>query len=237
MRILITNDDGINSPVLLPLAEFFSKYGEVTVCAPKVEQSGMSHAIDFFKDMEIKRVDIGGGFEAYSIESTPADCVRFAVLGLKKKFDLVVSGINKGYNLGRDIVYSGTAGAIFEAARLDMKGIALSTDTHGFERALNALPVLYSFFRERSLFEKSALYNVNIPTEGTHEIVFTHLGRIYYTDEFMLVGNDIFRQVGEPVKYETPDDGSDIDAILEGKISVTPLISDRTNISALSVLK
>ena len=115
MRILITNDDGIGSPVLPALAVWASHLGEVTVIAPKVEQSGMSHAIDFTRPIEIKRVDIGEGIRAFSMDSTPADCVRYAVMGMKEHFDLVISGINRGLNLGADIVYSGTIGAIFEA--------------------------------------------------------------------------------------------------------------------------
>ena len=98
MRILITNDDGILAPALPHLVEWAKKLGEVMVVAPKVEQSGKSHAIDFTRPIEIKKVDLFGDVVAYSMDSTPADCVRFAVLGLKEKFDLVLSGINRGFN-------------------------------------------------------------------------------------------------------------------------------------------
>ena len=125
MRILITNDDGISSPILPVLARRAMELGEVTVVAPKVEQSGKSHAIDFMRPIEIKRVDIGDGIRAFAMDSTPADCVRFAICGLKEHFDLVISGVNRGFNLGKDIVYSGTIGAIFEAARLDINGVAI----------------------------------------------------------------------------------------------------------------
>ncbi len=236
MRILITNDDGIKSPVLPMLAKWASKHGEVTVIAPKTEQSAKSHAIDFTRPIEIKQVIIGEGIEAYSVDSTPADCVRYAYLGLGMRPDIVISGVNRGYNLGRDIVYSGTCGAIFEAARLGLRGVALSTDTHGFENAINSLDALYELFKEKDLLEKNGLYNVNIPTVGS-EIEFTHLGRIYFTDEFVPVGNDMYVQEGEPQKYGTPDPGSDIDAINAGRISVTPLFSDRTNRELLEELK
>ena len=126
MRILITNDDGIQAPCLLPLAQWATKFGEVTVVAPKVEQSAKSHGIEIRNAFEVKKVDFGPGITAYSVDSTPADCVRFAVLGLQVQFDLVLSGINKGLNLGLDIMYSGTVSAILEADALCVPGIALS---------------------------------------------------------------------------------------------------------------
>ena len=88
MRILITNDDGIASPALPRLAMWARRHGDVTVAAPKVEQSGKSHAIEFYREMEIKKVDIGCDVEAYCVDSTPADCVKYAVLGLGVRYDL-----------------------------------------------------------------------------------------------------------------------------------------------------
>ena len=146
MRILITNDDGISSPALPRLAEWAKQYGEVTVIAPKVEQSGKSHAIDFFRPIEIKQVPFVEGVTAYSVDSTPADCVRYGVLGLKMSFDLILSGPNRGYNLGRDIVYSGTIGAIFEGARLSIPAVALSTTPDSFDPFFARLDELMDFF-------------------------------------------------------------------------------------------
>ena len=135
MRILITNDDGIFAPGIRTLCEFARTKGEVTVVAPKVEQSGKSHAIDFPRPIEIKEVELMEGVRAFSMDSTPADCIRFAYFGLGEKFDLILSGINRGFNLGKDIVYSGTAGAIFEGGRLGIPGIAFSTHPNDFEAA------------------------------------------------------------------------------------------------------
>ena len=126
MRILITNDDGYSAEGIRALALWATKLGEVTVIAPKVEQSGKSHAIDFTRPIEIKEVDEIPGVRTVYVDSTPADCVRFAVLGRKEKFDLVISGINRGLNIGRDIIYSGTVAAVFEAAALGTKGTRLS---------------------------------------------------------------------------------------------------------------
>ena len=145
MKILITNDDGINAPGIRLLAAWAKKLGEVTVVAPKVEQSAMSHAIDFVNPQEIKRVEFIDGVTAYSMSSTPADCVRFGVLGLQDKFDLVLSGINYGVNVGQDIVYSGTVAAVFEAARLGIKGIAFSTFPHSQKEAAQYFDMAYDF--------------------------------------------------------------------------------------------
>ena len=127
MRILITNDDGVFAEGIRLLAEWAKKLGEVTVVAPKREQSGKSHAINFTEPMEIKRVDLMDGVEAYSCDSTPADCVRYGIAGLNRTYDLVLSGINRGVNLGVDMIYSGTVAAIFEAAYWNHNALAFST--------------------------------------------------------------------------------------------------------------
>ena len=236
MRILITNDDGILAPALPHLVEWAKKLGEVMVVAPKVEQSGKSHAIDFTRPIEIKRVDLFGDVVAYSMDSTPADCVRFAVLGLKEKFDLVLSGINRGFNLGRDIVYSGTIGAIFEAARLDIKGVALSTDPHSFTDGVNALDTVWNFFEKNKLLEQNMLYNVNIPLQYK-AINVTRQGGIYFTDEFIYKGNDIYEQYGEMFKADTRDISFDVDSVKAGYLSITPLTAEKTNLELYEKLK
>lgn len=236
MKILLTNDDGIDSPSLAALSKWAEKLGEITVIAPKVEQSGKSHAIDFHREIEIKKQEIYGGKEAYSVDSTPADCVRFGVLGLKEKFDLVLSGINNGYNLGCDIVYSGTIGAVFEAARLEIPGIALSTYFGPFEGAAASLDRILDFFKKHRLMELCSHYNVNIPPENDGFRI-TRQGGIYYTDEFIDQGNGMFKQVGSQMRYDSLDPDCDIAAIGEGCISVTPLLFDRTNTSVFEKLK
>ena len=236
MRILITNDDGIGSPVLVPLARWAQKLGEVTVIAPKVEQSGMSHAIDFTRPIEIKRVDIGEGIEAYSMDSTPADCVRYAVMGQKKHYDLIISGINRGLNLGADIVYSGTIGAIFEAGRLGIKGIALSTDPSTFDAAVASLDDVWSYFEANRLLERASLYNVNIPLNDKG-ILITRQGGIYFTDDFVYLGDDMYEQVGAMADPHSDDLGYDNVAVINGYISITPLTSEKTDFSAFPELK
>ena len=233
MRILITNDDGINAPGIRMLAEWAKTVGEVTVVAPKVEQSGMSHAIQFVEPIEIKQVPFMDGVEAWQMDSTPADCVRFGIVGLGREYDLVLSGINRGVNVGVDLVYSGTVAAIFEAARLGHRGIAFSTFPDSQEFAKDYFGDVYKFITDRGLFEKNLIYNVNIPDEvkGMH---LTYQGSPYFSDFFKKAEGDMYIQVGSRIEDVCPDDiKRDTVAIHKGYISVTPLLALRTNMSVL----
>ena len=151
MRILLTNDDGINYDGLNGVVAWAKKHGQVTVVAPKFEQSGKSHGIELHKPFEVKRVERWEGVEAYSVDSTPADCIRFAVLGLKRDFDLVLSGINNGLNIGCDMIYSGTVAAVFEAAALGIRAVAVSADFGKHEVAAEAMDRVFDYFDEHRL--------------------------------------------------------------------------------------
>ena len=236
MRILVTNDDGIQSPSLKSLALWATRFGEVTVVAPKVEQSGKSQSIDFFRPVEIKRVDFDG-LEAWAMDSTPADCVRFGVLGLDRKYDLVLSGINKGYNLGDDIAYSGTIGAIFEASRMGFKAIAFSTDKGDFKNAVAELDEVYAFIEENALLEYTELLNVNIPPEKSLGIRITRQGGMFYSDAFVSCGNDMYQQVGDPVAGDPNDLTVDINALTSDYVSISPLTATKTDSVAYEQLK
>ena len=236
MRILVTNDDGIQSPSLKSLALWATRFGEVTVVAPKVEQSGKSQSIDFFRPVEIKRVDFDG-LEAWAMDSTPADCVRFGVLGLDRQYDLVLSGINKGYNLGDDIAYSGTIGAIFEASRMGFKAIAFSTDKGDFSNAVAELDEVYAFIEENALLGCTELLNVNIPPEKSRGIRITRQGGMFYSDAFVSCGNDMYQQVGDPVAGDPHDLTVDINALTSGFVSISPLTATKTDLVAYEQLK
>ena len=236
MKILITNDDGIASPALPHLIRWAKQRGDVIAIAPKVEQSGKSHAIHFTGDIEIKKVQLAPDVEAIAVDSTPADCVRYGIMGLAGQYDLLLSGINRGYNLGADIVYSGTVGAIFEGARSDIMGIALSAEPTVFESAHEYLDMIFDFIKEGSLQDYHCLYNVNIPPV-VKGIRITRQGGIYYTDRFVHCGGDMYRQVGEIAKTDTPDLETDIDAVNAGYISITPLVATRTDMAVFEQLK
>ncbi len=237
MRILITNDDGINAPALKELAKWAKKHGEVTVVAPKIEQSGKSHGIEIIKAMEIHRVDLVEGVEAYSVDSTPADCVRYGIIGLKREYDLVISGINRGFNLGKDIVYSGTVGAVYESAGLGFKSVALSTAPNSLEIALQNLDNVYDFFVQNKLFEHNIIYNVNLPDCAPKGIKITRTGAGYYSDDFDMVGDKLYLQVGRMIWNDTNNMELDTDAAMHGYISITPLSSEKTRLEVFDLLK
>ena len=236
MRILITNDDGIFAEGIRLLCEWAKTKGEVTVVAPKVEQSGKSHAIDFTRPIEIKKVDLMDGVTAYSMDSSPADCVRFAYFGLNERYDLILSGINRGFNLGKDIVYSGTAGAIFEGGRLGIPGIAFSTDPTTLDGAKAHLDRAYNFIMEHRLLDENLLYNVNLPN-AHGEIRITKQGGIYFKDEFTYIGNDIWEQGGYIISENEGDPELDTDSVRDGFVSITPLVSGRTNLTVFEKIK
>lgn len=228
MRILVTNDDSVSASGLLPLVRFCQTLGEVTVVVPKFEQSGKSHGIELHKSFECKQVQLAEDVTAWTVDSSPADCVRFAILGLKKEFDLVISGINRGYNIGTDQIYSGTVGAACEAVALNVPAIALSTSPAYYDRAHEQLEKVWAFVQEKKLLERHVLYNINIPPEGKGFRV-THQGGPYYSDEFPHVGNDQYRPTGVMVYRNQNDLTLDTDCVMAGYISVMPMTYDKTH--------
>ena len=228
MRILITNDDGLHASQLLPLIKWCRKLGEVTVAVPKVEQSGKSHGIEIHKPFEAKLVELEPGIKVWAVDSTPADCVRFAVLGLEQEFDLVISGVNRGLNIGTDMMYSGTVGAACEAVNLGLKAIALSTPPSYYDHATDHLDEVFEFVRKHDLLALNDIYNINIPA-NPKKILFTHQGGPYYSDRFPAIGNGMYRPEGYPIWEDSNDNTLDTDATLHGYISVTPLTTNRTN--------
>ncbi len=235
MNILICNDDGIHAPGLLSLVKWATQYGNVTVVAPKIEQSGKSQGIDIIHPFEVKQVDLYPGVEAYSCASTPADCARFGIIALKKKYDLVISGINRGYNMGKDIAYSGTVGVVYEAANWGIPTMAISTAPDTLEEAVAQLDIPYHYIMDRGLFQHCGIYNVNIPKDakGIH---LTRQGGAYYSDEFVRGEGDLYRQVGDFVYFDTNNMALDTDSVMHGYISVTPLTMERTDLGVYEML-
>ena len=236
MRILVTNDDGIQAPALVSLVEWAKILGEVLVVAPLYEQSGKSQGIDIIHPFHVEETTLAG-VKAYAVDSTPADCVRFAILGLKEEFDLVISGINRGFNLGRDIVYSGTVGAIYEAANLGVKSLALSTAPSTMEMALKGLGTMWAYFEEHALFQKSGIFNVNFPMTEPVGIRITRQGGPYYSDVFTKQEDGTYTQTGIFVFEESGNLDLDTDSTLAGYISITPLTQERTDLGVYEALK
>ena len=236
MRILVTNDDGIDSVGLRILVEWATKLGQVTVAAPTVQQSAKSHAINIHDPIEVRKVPYLDGVTAYSVNSTPVDCVRFATLGLKTTYDLVLSGINRGFNMGEDILYSGTCGCIFEAKLRGIKAVAFSTDPTTFEHAKAHLDDAWGYIQANNLFDYCDLYNVNIPLEPKG-IVLTRQGDAYFTDSFDKVDETHFQQNGYCIHVNQFDLTVDTDATISGYVSITPLSIKRDDATAFELAK
>ena len=237
MRILITNDDSISAKGLLPLAQWAQKLGDVTVIVPKYEQSGKSHGIEIHKAFEVKQVDFAPGITAYTVDSTPADCIRYAILGMKEKYDLVISGINRGLNIGRDVIYSGTAGAIFEANALGVPALAFSTSPSYYEHAVEHMDEIFNYIVQNRLMEKNDLYNINIP-DHPQGFRITRQGGPYYSDDFEPLENDMKMPRGKDVFTPSNTRDLDTDAVLvHHLISISPLTIDRTNLAVYAQLQ
>ncbi len=234
MNICITNDDGIRGEGLLLLANWARKIGNVTIVAPLSQQSGKSHSIEFHHGFTVEKVSHPSGAEAYTVDSTPADCVRVAMLALKKPFDLLLSGINCGYNLGREIIYSGTVGAALEASVHGVKALALSTGFDSFTAAENHLDDLWQFVQEKRLLEKADVWNINVPEETTGKICITRQGGPFYSDDFFWQEGKVFAS-GKCVWQPSDDYSQDTNCVLHGHhISITPLCNDRTDWKAFA---
>jgi len=229
MRILITNDDSISAGQLLPLIRWCQKIGEVTVAVPLVEQSGKSHGIELHSSFTVKEVALAPDITAYAVDSTPADCVRYAVLGRKWDFDLVISGINRGFNIGSDILYSGTVAAVCEANILGLPAIAISTSVPYYENAASHLDTVFAYLQAHRLLEVHTAYNINIPPEPKG-IRITRQGGPYYSDDFVIEEDGTCTPVGKCVYQDSGDLNLDTDAVKRGYISVTPITITKTDL-------
>ena len=228
MRILITNDDGLHASQLVPLIKWWQRHGEVTVFVPKVEQSGKSHSFQIREPFEVKQVELEPGLTVWSVDSTPADCVRIAVQGMEMRFDLVVSSVNRGFNMGADVMYSGTVAAASEAVNLGMNALALSTNPENYDQSTDALDTVWAYIQENDLFRHNRLYNVNMPA-SPKGIRITRQGGPYYSDDFPYIGNDLYKPMGKPIWEDSGDETLDTDATMAGYITITPMTIDRTN--------
>ena len=235
MRILVTNDDSISAAQLIPLVKWCQKLGEVTVVVPKVEQSGKSQGIELHKPFEVVEVDLLPGVKAYTVDSTPADCIRFAMFGLKLDVDLVISGINRGFNMGGDIMYSGTAGAVFEAVSLGLKAVAVSTGPEFYDRATEPLDQVLDFFIKHDLMGKCDLYNVNVVPDAKG-IRITRQGGHFYSDDFIHQGNNMYMPHGKQVYKDRNDLTLDTDCVMHGYISIMPMTISRADPAVYNAL-
>jgi len=234
MHILVTNDDGINAPGIRALASALRTLGTVSVVAPDRERSATGHAITVHRPLRARHLTLDFADLAYAVDGTPADCVKLALEAeLITRPDIVVSGINRGANLGTDVLYSGTVSAAIEAAMLGFPAIAISLadvrNTH-YEPAAEFASYLARTWQSRDL-PPDTLLNVNWPKGTPSQVVVTNLGRRRYSNSFDKrqdpLGRDYFWMCNNAVDELTPH--SDVWAIALGHVSVSPIHFDLTN--------
>ncbi len=231
MKILVTNDDGIYSPGLAALARVASKFGEVVIVAPNVEQSSSGHAITATRPLSYKKSPIiFEGMEAYKVNGTPADCVALGT-HMAEKVELVLSGINMGPNLGNAIWHSGTLAAAKQATLLGIRGIAFSTPAKDAEPDFEILEPFVANALSVLLEEPDLkLVNVNLPYRPTG-LRWTRQSVQFYDGE-IVPGEDPMgrKHYWFTVKaLEAAESGSDRWAVENGYVSLTPLRLDLTS--------
>lgn len=241
MRILISNDDGYQSPGLLILAEALARLGEITVVAPDRDRSGASNSLTLTSPLRARRGENGH----ICVEGTPTDCVHLAITGLlEHEPDLVVAGINHGPNLGDDVIYSGTVAAATEGRFLGLPAMAVSIDSHEPRHLKSAARVAAMLVEHliRDALRTSVILNVNVPDRPFDEIAgmrATRLGHRHKAEPVTRAKDPRGRTVywvGPAGPEQDAGPGTDFDALRNGFVSVTPLQVDLTRHALLDPL-
>lgn len=230
MNILITNDDGISAEGIAVLAAAAVGFGQVTVVAPAQQCSAMSHRITLGRTMELKKCDFPvENVAAYSLDGTPADCVKAALDAiLPQKPDVVLSGINHGYNVGYDVVYSGTVGAAMEALMNGIPAIAVSkNDVGSFDIAKELLPGILEKLLPAAPSTRE-IWNVNFPTDRCAGILWdrTVASDGYYSGSLYISEENGTTVLQYPPMLDVDNtiprggDTSDLNAVIRGYASV-----------------
>ncbi len=240
-HLLITNDDGVEAPGLLALAQALRQLGDITVFAPNHNWSVAGHSKTMHKPLRVWQVTLEDGSPAFTTDGAPSDCVALAALGLATTpVDLVVSGINSAPNMGYDVTYSGTVAAAMEAAISGWPGVAVSLDYNDdatsvrhWQTAAAAAVVVARLVLAHSL-PANTLLNVNVPNLPLDQIKgyrATRLGHRIYRDVLIQRtdprGAPYYWIGGDP-PTGLQEEGADLEAVSNGYISVTPLHMDMT---------
>jgi 5'-nucleotidase len=241
MHILVTNDDGITHPGLLALVTSVKQLGEVSVLAPDHNWSASGHVKTLHRPLRVRPTKLPDGTPAFMSDGAPSDCVALALLGyIDRKIDLVVSGINPYANIGDDLTYSGTVTAAMEAAIGGIPGVAFSLDSPANlegEKDFNAAAEIAQRVASRVAKEglpRNTLLNVNVPylpLEQIKDIRITRLGLRVYRDELVKrddpQGNPYY-WIGGEAPTGVPEEGTDVGALNDGYVSITPIQLDMT---------
>ncbi len=241
MLILVTNDDGIHSPGITALADEMGSLGRVVVVAPDRERSAVSHALTLHAPLRAEPM----GTDQWAISGTPTDCVSLGIHGLlKNKPDLVVSGINKGGNMGDDLTYSGTVAAAMEATLMGVPAIAISLAASSFlyddfVPAAKVAKKIAEMIFEHTLPADTFL-NVNVPADNPVGMQLTRQGKRVYQDA-VIQNQDprgrTYYWIGAGDLSFQDLEGTDFHAVENGYVSVTPLHLDLTNYAAFDRLR
>jgi 5'-nucleotidase len=245
VRILISNDDGVEAPGLRALAEALAPLGEVTVCAPDREQSASSHSISLHRPLRIEELPPWGTIRRYAVDGTPTDAVYVGVNHLlrDRRPEVVASGVNSGPNLAMDVLYSGTVAAAMEGAAMGLPSFAISLVARGkldFGPAAAFAAKLAAELGKRRP-APGTLLNVNVPPGKPAGAAITRLGRRTYSaavvEKLDPRGRAYYWIGGDEQAHENVP-GSDCDAVFDrGLISVTPLHLDLTQHALLEELR
>ncbi|MCT4632745.1 MAG: 5'/3'-nucleotidase SurE [Firmicutes bacterium] len=240
MRVLVTNDDGIRADGIKHLIEYLAeKCTEVFVVAPEYEKSATSHSLTLHNPLRLKSYDFKrDNVKAFSCDGNPADCIKIAMdVVLEEKPDIIISGINKGPNLGNDVMYSGTVAGATEAIYYDVPSIAISMDGRNhykYETGVAGLDKVISNL-DKFLIEKNEILNVNVPNVSIDEIKgykLTTLGRRVYENVYEkridTMGKEYYWLGGTPKSIEN-DTHTDVVAIKDNYITITPIKVDYTD--------
>jgi 5'-nucleotidase len=254
VRILLTNDDGISAPGLQATRRALRALDDVIVdvIAPDANRSATARSITTRSPLNVEEVEFGDGHSGFACDGTPVDCVRFAELGLLGgRPDLIVSGVNHGVNLGDDITYSGTVAAALEGIVLGIPAISLSQQSQGggvgyvsgrFDFAIAAAFAAQLVERLRTAaMPEATLINVNVPAGDPTGIEVTKLGKRIYNDKLNLLeesedGRRRYEIYGWRPGFEEVE-GTDLYAISQGRIAVTPIHFDLTDHGGLETLR
>ncbi|MFZ6028903.1 MAG: 5'/3'-nucleotidase SurE [Chloroflexota bacterium] len=249
MNILVTNDDGIYAPGLLALAQAVRPLGNVSILAPERNWSGGGHVKTLDRPLRVKEVPLPDGTSGWSSDGAPSDCVAIALLGFfDEKFDLVVSGINPVPNLGHDVTYSGTVTAAMEAVIWGVPGIAFSIGSVDNGLQANDYAVAATIARqitEKALHHRQPagiLVNVNIPMLPAEQIKGLRISRqglrVYHDrlDKRVDPRGKPYYWIGGDAPTGLAESGTDVGALAEGYVALTPLQLDLTCYPAMQVL-
>ena len=241
MNILISNDDGIKSKGIVALAKRLAKEYNVLVVAPSGNRSAVSHSLTLSKTIKLDKVNHIDGVNAYSLSGTPADCVKFAKLNFDRfDCDVVVAGINKGHNIGSDILYSGTVAIAYEASFFGHIAFAFSAfnlDDSNFELyAEYCVKIIKTLL---PISNQGDMWNVNFPDKNIQiqGVKITKLGKQLYSDRYELVGDNEYKLVGEIINHNENECDCDVEWIKKGYVTITPILFNKTNYEKINEVK